>query len=33
MAASVLVTVPIVVLFLVFERHLVRGLTAGAMKG
>jgi ABC-type maltose transport system permease subunit len=29
----VLVTVPIVVLFLFFERHLVRGLTAGAMKG
>lgn len=33
MAASVLVTVPIVLLFLLFERHLVRGLTAGAMKG
>jgi multiple sugar transport system permease protein len=33
MAASVMVTVPIVILFLVFERHLVRGLTAGAMKG
>lgn len=33
MAASVLVTFPIVFLFLVFERHLVRGLTAGAMKG
>ncbi|MCU0560877.1 MAG: carbohydrate ABC transporter permease [Desulfobacterales bacterium] len=33
MAASVLVTVPILVLFLFFERHLVRGLTAGAMKG
>jgi multiple sugar transport system permease protein len=33
MAASVLVTVPIIVLFLVFERHLVRGLTAGAIKG
>jgi multiple sugar transport system permease protein len=33
MAASVLVTVPIVVLFLFFERHLVRGLTTGAMKG
>ena len=33
MAASVMVTVPILVLFLVFERHLVRGLTAGAMKG
>ncbi|MBN2033582.1 MAG: carbohydrate ABC transporter permease [Deltaproteobacteria bacterium] len=33
MAASVLVTFPIVILFLLFERHLVRGLTAGAMKG
>jgi multiple sugar transport system permease protein len=33
MAASVLVTVPIAVLFLFFERHLVRGLTAGALKG
>jgi multiple sugar transport system permease protein len=33
MAASVLVTVPILVLFVFFERHLVRGLTAGAMKG
>jgi multiple sugar transport system permease protein len=33
MAASVLVTVPVLILFLLFERHLVRGLTAGAMKG
>lgn len=33
MAASVMVTFPIVILFLLFERHLVRGLTAGAMKG
>jgi len=33
MAASVVVTVPIVLLFVAFERHLVRGLTAGAMKG
>jgi multiple sugar transport system permease protein len=33
MAASVMVTVPILVLFLFFEKHLVRGLTAGAMKG
>jgi multiple sugar transport system permease protein len=32
MAASVMVTVPILALFLLFERHLVRGLTAGAMK-
>jgi multiple sugar transport system permease protein len=33
MAASVMVTIPILLLFLFFERHLVRGLTAGAMKG
>ena len=33
MAASVIVTLPILVLFLVFERRLVGGLTAGAMKG
>lgn len=33
MAASVMVTVPILALFLFFERHLVQGLTAGAMKG
>ncbi len=33
MAASVMVTLPILLLFLVFERRLVGGLTAGAMKG
>ncbi|AEV39066.1 Maltose transport system permease protein MalG [Pseudovibrio sp. FO-BEG1] len=33
MAASVLVTVPIVVLVLVFQRKIVAGLTAGAVKG
>ncbi len=33
MAASVMVTIPIMALFLFFERHLVRGLTAGALKG
>jgi multiple sugar transport system permease protein len=33
MAASVMVTLPILILFLVFERRLVGGLTAGAMKG
>jgi multiple sugar transport system permease protein len=33
MAASVLVTIPVLVLFFFFERHLVKGLTAGAMKG
>ncbi|MGD9125481.1 MAG: carbohydrate ABC transporter permease [Desulfarculaceae bacterium] len=33
MAASVMTTIPILVLFLLFERYLVRGLTAGATKG
>ncbi|MBW1680673.1 MAG: carbohydrate ABC transporter permease [Deltaproteobacteria bacterium] len=33
MAASVVVTVPVLILFLFFERQLVRGLTAGALKG
>jgi multiple sugar transport system permease protein len=33
MAASVIVTIPILALFFLFERRLVRGLTAGAMKG
>ncbi|WP_104403259.1 carbohydrate ABC transporter permease [Vibrio penaeicida] len=33
MAASVIVTVPLVVLVLVFQRKIVSGLTAGAIKG
>ena len=33
MAASVMATLPIMVIFLLFERYLVRGLTAGAIKG
>lgn len=33
MAASVLVTIPILFLFFFFERYLVRGMTSGAMKG
>ncbi len=33
MAGSVLITVPVIVLFFFFERFLVRGLTAGAVKG
>lgn len=33
MAASVMVTLPIVVLVLVFQRRIVSGLTAGAVKG
>lgn len=33
MAASVIATVPIIVLFLLLERHLVKGLTTGGVKG
>lgn len=33
MAASVVVTVPLIVLVLVFQRRIVQGLTAGAVKG
>jgi ABC-type maltose transport system permease subunit len=33
MAASVLVTIPLVVLVLVFQRKILGGLTAGAVKG
>jgi trehalose/maltose transport system permease protein len=33
MAASVVVTVPLIVLVLVFQRRIVEGLTAGAVKG
>jgi ABC-type glycerol-3-phosphate transport system permease component len=33
MAASMVMTVPIALLFLVFQRHFVGGLTAGASKG
>ncbi len=33
MAAAVVVTVPLVVLVLVFQRRIVQGLTAGAVKG
>lgn len=33
MAASVIVTVPLVLLVLAFQRHIVSGLTAGAVKG
>ena len=33
MAASVIVTVPVVLLVLVFQRRIVSGLTAGAVKG
>jgi ABC-type glycerol-3-phosphate transport system permease component len=33
MAASVVVTVPLVVLVLVFQRQILAGLTSGAVKG
>lgn len=33
MAASVMVTVPLVVLVLIFQRRIISGLTAGAVKG
>jgi multiple sugar transport system permease protein len=33
MAASVIITLPVIVLFLIAERQLVKGLTAGALKG
>jgi len=33
MAASVIATLPVIIIFFLFERYLVRGLTAGAVKG
>ncbi len=33
MAASVIVTLPVLVLVLIFQRRIVSGLTAGAVKG
>ena len=33
MAAAIVVTIPLVVLVLIFQRRLVEGLTAGAVKG
>jgi multiple sugar transport system permease protein len=33
MAASVVVTIPVVILVLVFQRRIVAGLTSGAVKG
>jgi multiple sugar transport system permease protein len=32
-AASVVVTVPVIVMVLVFQRRIIAGLTAGAVKG
>jgi trehalose/maltose transport system permease protein len=33
MAATVVVTVPLVVLVLIFQRRIITGMTAGAVKG
>lgn len=33
MAAAVVVTIPIVILVLIFQKRIVAGLTAGAVKG
>ena len=33
LAGSVIATIPMIVAFLVFQRHLIRGLTVGAVKG
>jgi multiple sugar transport system permease protein len=33
MAAATVATIPVVVLFFLLQRHIVRGLTAGAVKG
>jgi multiple sugar transport system permease protein len=33
MAASVVVTIPVVIIVLLFQRRIVAGLTAGAVKG
>jgi trehalose/maltose transport system permease protein len=33
MAASVLVTLPLIVLVIIFQKRIVSGLTAGAIKG
>ena len=32
MAGSVLITIPVVILFLCLQKHLVGGMTAGAVK-
>jgi len=33
MAAATVATIPVVVLFFMLQKHIVRGLTAGAVKG
>jgi sn-glycerol 3-phosphate transport system permease protein len=32
-AAAIIAAVPILILLLLFQKHIVRGLTAGAVKG
>lgn len=33
MAATVVVSLPVVIVFLALQRHLIRGLTSGSVKG
>ena len=33
MAAAVVVSLPVVIVFLALQRHLIRGLTSGSVKG
>ena len=33
MAASIIVTIPLIILVLIFQRRIIAGLTAGAVKG
>jgi ABC-type maltose transport system permease subunit len=33
MAAAAMITIPIVILFMLVQKHFVEGLTAGAVKG
>ena len=33
MAASVIVTIPLIILVLIFQRKIISGLTAGGVKG
>jgi len=33
MAASVVATIPVLIVFLILQKYLVEGLTAGAVKG
>ena len=33
LAGMVIASVPLIVLFLIFQRHIITGLTAGSLKG